>query len=731
MQLAKTTATVLLSAMAAVSPLVAAAADVCQVTSPEVSDPPPAEDAEDNGRLRITAGHAEVTRGGAASFTDNVMIRRGNRSVTAGSARYDPATQRFEVSGTVEYRDPSFSIRGEDARYDTGEEEVRFKAAAFDLPERPARGSAEEISIGRDRVVELNEVAYTTCPEDKTDWQLLADQIRLDVDKGFGSARNVKLEFKNVPILALPYISFPITETRKSGLLIPNFRQSERTGTDIEVPYYLNLAPNYDLTLTPRILTKRGFELSAGFRYLLPASEGSLLAQYLPNDSEANRDRTHIDYQHQSLFGGGWRLLTDIESVSDDFYFEDLGNSLSVASRTHLDRRVDVEYLTRQWSFLARVQDYQTIDSAIVAEDEPYRRLPQLAFKGEWAGQNVTFGARAELAGFDRDVGITGWRLDAEPELSARLERRGIFFMPTVSVRHTSYLLDNVAEGVSDNPNRTLPMVSVDTGLTLERSAGRDGRWTQTLEPRVLYAHVPFQNQDEIPIFDTIEPDFNLIQLFRRYRFLGADRVADTDQLSVGVTTRLISGAGEERLIATLGQTRYLSSTGVTLPGEPPVEQERSDYIAELGVRLHETWNLDLGYQWNSGTDATTRAEARFQYRPDARRILNVAYRFRQGALEQGDMSFAWPAGGRWSFVGRYNYSFRENANLERFAGVEYEACCWRLRLVGRRYISRRTGESDSSLALQLELKGFTNVGDTADKLLERGILGYQSQATN
>jgi LPS-assembly protein len=731
MQLAKNSATVLVSILAAGSPLVGAAQNACQVTAPEVSQPRLDDATDANGQFSVTAGKAEVSRDGAALFTDDVLIQRGNRSLTAGSARYDPATQSLDVTGTVEYRDPNFSIRGEGAEYDTAAEQVRFDGAAFDLPLRPARGSADQITIGRDRVVDLKNVAYTTCPPDKTDWQLLARDITLDVEKGFGTARSAKLEFKNIPILYIPYITFPITPVRKSGLLIPNFRQSERTGTDIAAPYYFNLAPNYDLTLTPRILTKRGFELGSVFRYLLPASNGTLLAEFLPNDSEANRNRSHFDFRHESLFGGGWRLLADIETVSDDFYFEDLGNSLGIASLTHLDRRVDLEYLTRQWSFLARFQDYQTIDSAIVAEDQPYKRLPQLAFRGEWPGRRVTFAANAELASFDRDTGVTGWRFDTEPELKLRLEHRGMYLTPAVSVRHTSYALDNTQPGADDRPSRTLPMASVDTGLTLERSAGRSRRWIQTVEPRVLFAHVPFAKQDDLPVFDTIVPDFNLVQLFRRYRYLGADRIADTDQLSFGVTTRLISESGEERLTATVGQTRYLSNTGVTLPGDTTASALSSDYIAELGVRLYKQWNLDLGYQWNSGAAATTRAEARFQYRPDDQRVLNLAYRFRQGALEQGDLSFAWPAGGRWRFVGRYNYSFQDNANLERFAGVEYEACCWRLRVVGRRFITRRTGESDSAVALQLELKGFTNVGDTADKLLERGILGYRSRSNN
>ena len=262
--------------------------------------------------------------------------------------------------------------------------------------------------------------------------------------------------------------------------------------------------------------------------------------------------------------------------------------------------------------------------------------------------------------------------------------------------------------------------------MRFERSL-RGGRFTQLLEPRLLYVHVPFESQTDLPVFDTISPDLNLVQLYRKSQFLGPDRIADTDQTSIGFTTRIIdNNTGRERLRATFGQIRYLSAQGVTLPGQQPVNEGTGEYLAEVGVNVYGNWNFDIAYQWNDDTSTTTRAETRLQYRPGKGRLLNLAYRFRRGSLEQTDISTVLPIGDRWNLVVRHNFSLRDEKNLEAFLGIEYDSCCWRLRVVGRRYVSRSSGQADNSIALQLELKGLTSVGDPADRLLERGILGYR-----
>jgi len=524
--------------------------------------------------------------------------------------------------------------------------------------------------------------------------------------------------------------TFPIDDQRKSGFLTPDISERDRTGFDLIVPYYLNLAPNYDLTLEPRYMSKRGLQLRSEFRYLTPSSKGQIDYEYLPDDKEVDAARRYLNLRHESLFSDNWRVRAGIEDVSDDTYFEDLGTSLSVTSQTHLNRFVDVNYYAPYWSLLTRFQNYQTIDATLTDEQRPYERIPQMVFAGRWLGRLVGFDSNTELVDFERNVGVTGWRLDSTQELSLRFARAGMYLTPAVAVRQTNYWLDDstLAPGQNDAPSRSLPIGSLDTGIKFERSAGRNSSWVQTLEPRMLYVHVPFEDQAELPVFDTILPDFNLVQLFRKYQFVGPDRVADTDQFSFGVTTRLLDAAGTERLTATLGQTRYLGAQHVSLPGTLPNTSSSSDYVAEMSIG-REIWNLDMGYQWNSETDTTARAETRFEYRPQGDRLFGLGYRYRPGFIDQGDLSVVWPIADKWRIIGRYSYSFLEEEPLEAFAGWEYEACCWRFRMVGRRYVSRTTGQPDSAISIQLVLKGLSQDAAPPEELLDRGILGYHSFA--
>ena len=695
----------------------------------ELPAPPPAPTAQTPAEEPIdilARGRIEVGNDNQGTFSGGVEITSRDWAISADTVTVQGS--RVNVEGRVTYTDPNVKVYGEDARVDRDQETIRFTGAGFDMPKRPARGSADEIIIQSDSKVSLLRVLFTTCPADHPAWELHAKGITLDVNGGVGTAHGVKLKFKRVPILYAPYFSFPINDQRKSGFLTPNLSDRDRTGFDLTIPYYLNIAPNYDLTLEPRYMSKRGTQLGSEFRYLLPQSSGQIDFEYLPNDDEAGRTRSYVNYRHRSMFGDGWQILTGIEEVSDDMYFEDLGNSISVTSQTHLNRFVDLGYFAPYWSVITRLQDYQTIDALLTEDQWPYRRLPQMLFNGRWLGRRLTFDSRTEIVDFDRDVGVTGWRFDSTQELSVRFAHSGMYLTPAVAWRQTNYRLDNVAPGQDDSLSRSLPISSIDSGMRFERDAGKNKTWVQTLEPRLLYVHVPFVDQSSLPVFDTILPDFNLVQLFRKYRYVGPDRITDTDQLSFGVTTRLIDAEdGRERLTATLGQTRYLNAQHVSLPDATPNDANASDYVAEMSFGFSNTWNLDVGYQWNSDTDTTARAETRFEYRPQPDRLFGLGYRYRRGTLEQGDLSLVWPAAERWRIIGRYSYSLLEEEPLEQFVGWEYEACCWRFRLVGRRYVSSRTGQVDRAISLQLELKGLSQGASTPEQLLDRGILGYRT----
>jgi LPS-assembly protein len=675
----------------------------------------------------IDASFGDVPR---ASMKGGVLVRRGDKLGGADEAAYNPVNQALLFDGNVRYEAPNAQVSGTSAEFAYATGRIRFEGAEFLLGQDNARGSADVLEINQEGRLQLVEVGYTTCPPESNDWMMEAGEIELDSKAGVGKARKVRLRFKGVPIFYAPYFSFPLTDARKSGVLAPEIGSTGRSGNELSVPYYWNIAPNYDATITPRLLTDRGLQVGTEFRYLSRNSIGAALVEYLPNDSKFGDDRHTILFNHQTLFQNGWRNQVDFREVSDNQYFEDLGGSLSASSITHLNRSLLFDYHSDNWSLLGRIQDYQTIDDAIAPIDEPYRRLPQIGARGYWPDQllGLDLSFDSELAYFERDVGVTGWRMNAAPQVELPVEKPGWFVVPGVILDHTRYDLKNTAPGQQQDPSRTLPISSLDAGLHFERIMKSSSDRIQTLEPRILYVHVPFEDQDDFPVFDTIVPDLNLVQLYRKNRFLGVDRIADMDQLSVGITSRIIdANSGRELMSATIGQALYLSDQVVTLPGEPMSLADSSDYIAELRFLIYENLNFDIGHQWSGGENGTTRSEARLQYRPQSNKIMNFSYRFRRQSIEQGDVSWSWPLSQKWNFVGRYNYSFRDDRTLEQFYGLEYESCCWGIRLVTRRYISTRDGTTDSSIGLQLILKGMMSVGTAADKLLEQGILGYES----
>ena len=554
----------------------------------------------------------------SASMTGGVLLRQGDRLAGAESATYEPVNQSLLLEGGVRFEDPNTHVDSDRAEFSYGLGLIRFEGASFLLFENNGRGAAEALEINQAGRLELDGVSYTTCPPESNDWVIRARDIDLDTREGVGTARGVSLRFQGVPILYSPYLSFPISDARKSGMLTPEVGSSSRSGTEIRVPFYWNIAPNYDATFTPVLLTDRGWQFGSQFRYLTNTMDGEIYGEYLGSDNRFNDSRSMVKVQHRTLFENGWRNLLNFQEVSDNQYFEDLGGSLSVSSITHLDRRLSFDYHTDTWSLFGQVQDFQTIDEAIQPIDEPYQRVPQLLANGYWP--NGWLGAEVmldgELVNFDRDVGVTGWRLNLAPSVALPISRSpGWFITPAVTLDHTRYDLDNTDPGQDSAPTRTVPIGSLDIGLILERdlNGGSTSR-VMTLEPRMLYVHVPFREQDDLPVFDTITPDLNLVSLYRKNRYLGVDRIADTDQVSIGMTSRILdTGSGRELVTATIGQTRYFSISNVTLPDEPQFLDETSDYIAEIRFGLSQYLNFDVGHQWGEQDRGTTQSQARLQ----------------------------------------------------------------------------------------------------------------------
>lgn len=673
----------------------------------------------------------EGTRDGQLLLKGEVLIKQGERTLKTRDATYDSQSQSVSVEQDVEYSDPNLKVSGTSAHLDQAGG-ATFEGAKFELLDRNARGSAGRIQVTRDSQLKLRDVRYTTCPIGEEDWLLRAADIAIRQRAGIGLGRGVRLDFKGVPILYAPFISFPVGNERKSGFLFPTLGTSSRSGSSLAVPWYWNIAPNYDATLTPSWFSKRGGKLDSEFRYLSRFGRGTLDTEYLPEDREFGDARSYLHFADRSDFTDSLRLDLDAANASDSTWFEDFGLGPEGTSISFLNRSAHLTYLTEHWLAILRAQNFQTIDDiGIAPEQRPHTLLPQMAVRAAFPDQlaGLTLGFDLEVANFEHNYAgrvATGWRADVTPEIRLPLRGAGVYLEPAASWRYTSYQLDDEALGRDSSPDRVAPIMSVDGGLIFERLSGSRQQRLTTLEPRFMYLYVPYRNQDDFPVFDTAAADLNLVQLFRTNRYVGADRLSDANQVSIGFTSRLLdAGTGKQFVSGTIGQAYYFDEPRIALPGEVLEDPEFSDIIAELDATAYGDWNVSMGVQWDPGETRSEKGDVQLQYKPEHDRVMNLGYRFRRGGIEQVDGSVAWPIGSAWSAYARLVYSLEDETALDQFAGLEYRSCCWRIRAVARRYVSNRTGDMDTSFLLQLELNGLSSVGVGADAFLERSIRGY------
>ena len=702
-----------------------------------------AESDADPGTIHVSADEADLVEEGVSRFTGNVTVEQDSRQLQSDVIVYDQSEEVIEAEGNVRLWDQGVFLTGPSARADIEQDVVTFgPAAQFMLEDEHGHGDAAEIrSQGRERIT-ASDVSYTTCNPGEAAWRITASEVVFDRVESTGTARDMWLEFMDQRVFYLPWISFPLGSQRKSGFLTPTFGTSGSSGVDVTVPYYFNLAPNYDATLTARTMSDRGVQAQGEFRYLSRTyGFGQFAMEHLPSDSKFDDDRTAFDFVHRQQWSDRWSTDGRFEWVSDGEYFEDLGSSLSQSSRTHLPRRFDASYRGDGWDALVRFEDFMTLDRTI---DRPYARLPQVLVGTNLPEKNhaPNFGATAELTYFDQDSRTTGARMDLQPALTYPMQSAAGFVVPKATLHITGYNLNRTAASRDDAPSRLLPSFSLDSGLFLERPVSLSGKsLTHTIEPRIYYLLVPYDRQDDLPRFDTSRPSFSFAQLFRENRFSGEDRIGDANQVTLALTSRLLDDSGGELARAGIGQIHYFRDRKVTLdPGDEPESTNRSDLVAEIETRPSRNWRLRAGLQYDTSADRTEKNVVNARYQPNRRSVINVGYRLVRdidpaNTIEQAELSFAWPLGADWRTVGRWSYALNEDSNptLEAFGGLEYESCCWGFRVVARRF--RRSGariDGDDSYSngifLQLEFKGLTSVGNRTEALLTRGIPGYENE---
>lgn len=697
------------------------------------------------GMVDVQADEAQLVEGGTSIFTGNVIVSRDDQELTADRATYNRLTGNITASGNMQMRDPEIILNAGRAEWSVNKDEGALIDAKYRLKQMHARGASSHVFRQGQLVTNLKNATYTTCSEGNDFWFLEVSEVTLDHEEAVGEAANVVIRVADMPVFYTPYINFPLNDKRKSGFLIPSIGSSDETGFDVRTPYYWNIGPNRDATLTPRYMSDRGLLLDGEYRYLYQRGEGQINAGFLSSDNLKKNgddlnpyyqeDRKYFSLQHEGNFAKRWHNNVDYNYLSDDDYLEDFGSSLSLSSTTHINRRLDVGYSGDNWRFVGRLQGYQTLTDVA----KPYQRLPQLLLTGDLPDQafGLTYGMRAEYVDFDHDDKIAGQRIDLEPSVSLPVQSAAAFFTPRVALKHTRYDLDDNAATTTDKtPSRTLPITSVDSGLFFERELNfSDNNYIQTLEPRAFYLYIPERDQQGLPDFDTSLRTFNMGQLFAYNRFSGTDRLGDANQLSLALTSRFIdTQTGRENFRASIGQIQYFRDREVTLPTGSEATRSESDMIAEIAASITENWTARGEIQWDTDSNMSNMSSAQLRYRADNGVLLNLSHRYRREGvtvlegLEQADISARVPINKQWSMVGRYYHSFKQNRTLEGLAGIEYDSCCWASRLVVRNYINDAS-DDDRNLAImfQMELKGLGNFGQKAERVLERSILGYES----
>jgi len=664
----------------------------------------------------VLEGDAEIRRGGT--------VLRGDRIT------YTQATDEVNVEGQARVFREGAVFAGPRLDFRIEAQTGAMPDANFTYAPRRGRGDASLIEFLGNQQARMTDARFTTCAPGDDAWWIQAEKMEFDGLEESASASIARLYFQGVPILASPVMGFPIGERRRSGFLTPSFGLSSTLGTDIRTPYYWNIAPNYDYTLAPRLMSKRGVLLENEVRFLEPTMRGTLVYNVIPNDRQLGerRDLASVRYQYSSPtgFAGG----INYNRVSDDNYFVDFSESIAGTSTKVLPQDYFLAYNQTYWNASVRVTKNQTLQDPLAPITPPYERVPQgvlNAFVADWQGAEAS--AMFDGTHFEHPTLPNGERYVADMAVAYPWTAPGWFVIPRARVISRVYSLDPAQFPGDSSPTVTTPLLSLDSGLIFERGTTWFGRAAQqTLEPRAFYAYVPYRNQNSLPNIDSAQVDLNYAQLFSERIYSGYDRVADANNLTLALGTRIIdSETGAERLRAAIGQRYYFGEQLVTLPGQAPRTSNSTDVLAGVTATLGTSWAIDLAAQYSTESNEIVRATVGARWQPRRASVISAYYRYNQSNnIDEFDIATQWPLSDRWYAVGRFNYSIFDSRVVDALAGFEYKADCWILRFAAQRFATT-TAQATTNFYLQLELSGLTSVGTNALRQLQRNIPGYQT----
>ncbi len=724
---------------------------VCKPFELKYQTPTLAKNAEGKYPISLEADDVEAQGEDLVTLTGDAEVRQGRQTIVADTLKYYRESERVVAEGSVEM----ISEKGDYLSSDSIDVHVptqigaltntQFKLSSgletegnVDTAFIESRGSADRVNLEGEGLLRLENAKYTTCTEGDDSVMISARGLELDRTGGVGKARGATIRFKGVPIFYAPYLSFPLNDERKTGFLTPGFGSDEDSGNIFEFPWYWNIAKNQDATFTPRYYTDRGFQLGAEYRLRTQNSSTYIYGEQLfgddlyreeqlndnilagTPDAPIDDDRNLLTIQHFQQFTDNLSGSINYNDVSDIDYFDDLRNEVRYFSATYVPRDVQLNYSHDYFRINARANEYQIIDDAISAASQPYERLPSLTFGTNLPDgpYGLRYGLNASYTNFNSSTRVEGTRTALDPYVELPFENLWGYVTPKVSLHSRSYSLNNVAEGDEENPSFTVPIFSVDSGVVFEKNTSWFGDAAlQTLEPRAYYVYVPEEDQDDVPVFDTSQVSLNnFSSIFRPNRFYGGDRIGDTNQVTIGVTSRIIDNeTGDQRLKASIGQLVLLDDLEQGLrPNSPVIESGLGDLLAEMRTESKGPWTTYsfLQYDHDESEIRSARFSVGYQPKDDSRKNVQVGYYLSKGStrsVDQLTVSANWPISDRWQFFGSERYSLEDSESLSTTLGLEYNACCWKLRFIGSNRINNRDIE-DKRTAYFIELE-LTSLG--------------------
>ncbi|MBE0365303.1 LPS-assembly protein [Pseudoalteromonas ulvae UL12] len=713
--------------------------------------------------MDIEADNVEVIGTQSAQFSGDVVINSPLMTLTAQSALIDKIQGLLDARGPITFEDNQSVITSSGLNANLGENSINLHGAEYRLTQQQGRGYAEKLAINENELNLFNG-SFTTCPADSETWSIHASKIRLSQEEGWGETYGAVLKVYDTPLLYIPYFTYPINDKRKSGFLAPNIGSSDRYGLETKTPYYWNIAPNYDATITPRYMSNIGLQLQTEFRYLTEQHQGLIALEYLKkDDSEPTLDDRYLfHWQQSSKLSDNWRGMIDVTNISDDNYLTDLNSNYANKTDTQLYRTGLLTHLGERWQTDIKVQNFEVLGDHLSS----YSAYPQISFNQTQAyqWQNINFTVDGELSHFknndlkkannaDKNVAkiYEATRLHIEPKAQYLYQDYAWSFLSELSLMQTNYqqkgdLTENGYQ-FDETVNRTLPKLRLYGQINFERDTDwlvEDG--LQTLTPQLQYLYVPDKNQDNIGFYDTTRLQDDFFGLFRDKRYSGVDRIARANQFTLGATTRIFSNKNEELFNLSVGQIFYLSNEAKPSEQTAALIASEGSYNAlfagEAMLHWHRRWYLSSGVQYDTEGKQFIQSHVTLDYKGDDQQLVQVNHRFANDVsgnkIEQMGMFTSVPINQNWHFIASYHRDLETNRSVELLTGLQYESCCWAFQITGHRQIetdlnqsisglNEQTAVFDSGIRFNFVFKGLGGKDSyDANKLLQQGIFNYR-----